>query len=67
MALPATGSTISMGVIRDYFVSAAGGSRTSSYTISVLGTYIGISAGTTILMSDSFGGYFFWDSASLGD
>lgn len=67
MALPATGSTISMGVIRNYFVSAAGGSRTSSYTISVLGTYIGISAGNTILMSSSFGGYYFWDSASLGD
>lgn len=67
MALPATGSTISMGVIRNYFVSAEGGSRASSYTISVLGTYIGIGAGTTILMSTSFGGYYFWDSASLGD
>jgi hypothetical protein len=67
MALPATGSTISMGVIRNYFVSAEGGSRASSYTIHILGTYIGISYGNTILMSGSFGGYYFWDSASLGD
>jgi len=67
MALPATGSTISIGEIRDYFVSGPGGGRTSSYVISVLGTYIGISAGNTILMSDSFGGYYFWNSAALGD
>jgi hypothetical protein len=42
--------------IRDYFV---GGGFASSYTISVLGTYIGITAGTTISMSSSFGGYYF--------
>jgi len=56
MALPATGSTISIGEIRNYFVA---GGYTSSYTISVLGTYIGISAGTTISMSASFGGFYF--------
>lgn len=56
MALPATGSTISMSDIRNYFVN---GGFASSYTISVLGTYIGISAGTTISMSGSFGGYYF--------
>ena len=56
MALPATGSTISMTDIRDYFV---GGGFASSYTISVLGTYIGISSGTQISMSSSFGGYYF--------
>lgn len=56
MALPATGSTISMSTIRNYFV---GGGFASSYTISVLGTYIGISSGTTISMSSSFGGYYF--------
>lgn len=56
MALPATGSTISMSTIRNYFVSGGYG---SSYTISVLGTYIGISAGSTISMSSSFGGFYF--------
>lgn len=56
MALPPTGSTISMTAIRNYFVA---GGFASSYTISVLGTYIGISAGTTISMSASFGGYYF--------
>ena len=56
MALPATGSTISMSDIRNYFVN---GGFASSYTISVLGTYSGISAGTTISMSSSFGGYYF--------
>ena len=55
MALPATGSTISMTTIRDYFVSA----YPSSYVLGVLGTYIGISQGTTISMSSSFGGYYF--------
>ena len=56
MALPATGSTISMSTIRNYFVN---GGFASSYTISVLGTYIGISAGSVISMSSSFGGYYF--------
>lgn len=56
MALPATGNTISMSDIRNYFV---GGGFSSSYTISVLGTYIGISASTTISMSSTFGGYYF--------
>jgi hypothetical protein len=56
MALPATGSTISMTNINNYFVA---GGFTSSFVLSVLGTYIGISAGTTISMSSSFGGYYF--------
>lgn len=56
MALPPTGSTISIGEIRNYFVA---GGFASSYTISVLGTYIGISAGSTISMSASFGGFYF--------
>jgi len=55
MALPPTGSTITMSQIRNYFATQF----PSSYTISVLGTYIGISAGTTISMSSSFGGYYF--------
>lgn len=56
MALPATGSTISMTNINNYFVA---GGFASSFVLSVLGTYIGISAGTTISMSSSFGGYYF--------
>lgn len=56
MALPPTGSTISMSTIRNYFVA---GGYASSYTISVLGTYIGISSGNTISMSSSFGGFYF--------
>lgn len=56
MALPPTGSAISMSQIRNYFV---GGGFASSYTISVLGTYIGISAGSTITMSSTFGGFYF--------
>jgi hypothetical protein len=45
-----------MSDIRNYFVS---GGFASSYTISVLGTYISISAGSTISMSASFGGFYF--------
>ena len=56
MAFPATGSTISMTDIESYFVA---GGFASSFTISVLGGYIGITAGNTISMSDSFGGYYF--------
>lgn len=56
MALPATGSTITMSDIRDYFVS---GGYASSYVLGVLGTYLSISQGTTITMSSTFGGYYF--------
>tara|TARA_B100001287_G_scaffold275862_1_gene284772 strand:+ start:3552 stop:3734 length:183 start_codon:yes stop_codon:yes gene_type:complete len=56
MALPATGDTISMTDINNYFV---GGGFASSFTISVLGTYIGVTAGNTISMSSTFGGYYF--------
>jgi hypothetical protein len=56
MALPPTGDPITMSEIRNYFYN---GGFASSYTISVLGTYIGISAGTTITMSSTFGGYYF--------
>lgn len=51
MSLPATGSTITMSQIRNFF----GGSSTP-ITMSFLGTYIGISVGTTIPMSSTFGG-----------
>ena len=56
MALPLTGDQITMSEIRNYFYNAG---EASSYTISVLGTYIGISSGTQISMSSSFGGYYF--------
>ena len=55
MALPPTGSTITMSQIRNYFVTRF----PSSYTMSVLGTYIGITATEPVNMSSSFGGYYF--------
>jgi|TARA_B110000503_G_C7149455_1_gene414474 hypothetical protein len=51
MALPPTGSQITMSQIRNYF-----GSATTPITMSGLGTYRGISVGTTIAMSITFGG-----------
>lgn len=51
MALPPTGSTITMSQIRNYF-----GSSTTPITMSFLGTFLGISVGTTIAMSSTFGG-----------
>ncbi len=54
MALPATGSTITMSQIRNYFSAGSG-----TIAIGTLGTYIGISQGNVISMSSSFGGYYF--------
>jgi len=54
MALPATGSTITMSQIRNYF--SAGN---STITMGTLGTYIGITSGNVVSMSSSFGGYYF--------
>lgn len=54
MALPPTGSTITMLQIRNYF----GASNTPIYLGNQLGIYIGIAAGNTISMSSSFGGYY---------
>lgn len=51
MALPPTGSTITMLEIRNYF-----GGTTTPITMSFLGTYLGIAVGTTIPMSETFGG-----------
>ena len=53
MALPATGATISMSDLRNFFVSEG---QASSYILGILGTYIGISQGNIISMSSSFGG-----------
>ena len=52
MAIPPTGSTITMTDLRDFFV---GGGFASSFVLGILGTYIGISQGTTITMSSTFG------------
>jgi hypothetical protein len=55
MALPNTGSTITMSQISNYFSGPS-----SNISIGAdLGPYIGISNGTTISMSSSFGGYYF--------
>lgn len=51
MALAPTGSQITMTEIRNYF-SATG----TPIVMSTLGTYLGISVGTTIAMSITFGG-----------
>jgi|TARA_B100000900_G_scaffold71179_1_gene56476 hypothetical protein len=56
MALPPTGDQITMSEIRNYFYNAG---EASSYTISVLGTYIGVTSGDQISMSSTFGGYYF--------
>jgi hypothetical protein len=54
MALPATGSTITMSQIRNYF--SAGN---STIAMGTLGVYIGITQGSVVSMSSSFGGYYF--------
>lgn len=51
MALPPTGSTITMSEIRNYF-----GSSAVPISMSTLGTFLGISVGTQIQMSSTFGG-----------
>lgn len=56
MALPPTGSTITMSQIRNYFT----GSGVTPISLGgTLGPFIGISVGTTITMSSTFGGYYF--------
>lgn len=50
MAIPATGSAVTMTDIYTYF------SATGAYSLGNLGTYLGISSGTTIAMSATFGG-----------
>lgn len=51
MALPPTGSTITMSQVRNFFGGAA-----TPITMSFLGTYIGISVQSTVQLSASFGG-----------
>lgn len=51
MALPPTGTTITMSEIRNFF-----GDSSTPITMSFLGTFVGISVGTVIPMSETFGG-----------
>jgi hypothetical protein len=51
MALPPTGSTITMSQIRNFF-----GDSSTPITMSFLGTFLGISTETIIPMSETFGG-----------
>jgi len=51
MALAPTGSQITMSEIRNYF-----GYSYTPIVMSTLGTYLGISVGTQIQMSVTFGG-----------
>jgi hypothetical protein len=53
MALPSTGSQISMNQIQVYYGFTSGSQR----TLSQLGTYVGITAGNTVYLSASFGGH----------
>lgn len=51
MALPATGSTISMGTVRNYF------GLSGTVSLSQLGAYISPSVTTNIKLSATFGGW----------
>ena len=51
MALPATGATITMGTVRDYF------GLSGSVTLHQLGTYISPQVTTNIKLSATFGGW----------
>jgi|TARA_B110000908_G_scaffold122880_1_gene144097 hypothetical protein len=51
MALPATGSTISMGQVRNYF------GLSGTVSLSTLGAYISPSVSTNIRLSATFGGW----------
>lgn len=51
MALPATGSTITMGVVRNYF------GLSGTISLSTLGAFISPSVTTNIKLSATFGGW----------
>jgi hypothetical protein len=53
MAIPDTGSAVTMTNINNYFI---GEGETSTFILGSLGTYLGISTGTTVSMSSTFGG-----------
>ena len=51
MALPGTGATITMGVVRNYF------GLSGTISMSTLGNYISPSVTTNIKLSATFGGW----------
>ena len=51
MALPATGATMTMGQVRNYF------SLSGTISMSTLGNYISPSVTTNIKLSSTFGGW----------
>jgi len=51
MALPATGATITLGTVRDYF------GLSGSVSLHQLGTYISPQVTTNIKLSSTFGGW----------
>lgn len=51
MALPATGSTLSMGTVRNYF------GLSGTVSLSTLGAFISPSVSTNIRLSATFGGW----------
>ena len=51
MALPATGATMTMGTVRNYF------SLSGTVSLSQLGNYISPSVTTNIKLSATFGGW----------
>lgn len=52
MALPATGTLITMNQVQIYYGFASGSAR----CLSALGTIIGITVGSSVCLSASFGG-----------
>lgn len=52
MALPATGSQISINQVQVHYGFSSGSQR----SLSQLGPQVGISAGNTVMLSSSFGG-----------
>mgnify|MGYP003982684245 FL=1 len=52
MALPATGSQISINQVQIHYGFTSGTTR----TMSALGTQVGITVGNTVLLSSSLGG-----------
>lgn len=52
MALPATGTTISINQVQIYYGFASGSTR----SLGQLGPQVGITLGNTVMLSNSFGG-----------
>lgn len=52
MALPATGTFISINQVQVYYGFTSGSAR----CLSALGTFVGITVGSTVCLSSSFGG-----------